>query len=125
MSKSKGLKQGAAAVSAAVFAAVAGLGGAQAASLEKCYGVAPAGQNGCAAGPGTTCQGTSTVDYQGNAWVEMPAGQCEAITFTGEDGKSRAGSLEPLARDLPRKSQNGEDTPAGDYKSVPGFDPFV
>ena len=39
------------------------------AGKEKCYGVALAGQNDCAAGPGTTCQGTSTVDYQGNAWT--------------------------------------------------------
>jgi uncharacterized membrane protein len=35
--------------------------------MEKCFGVALKGQNDCAAGPGTTCQGTSTVDYQGNA----------------------------------------------------------
>ena len=38
------------------------------AGKEKCYGVALKGQNDCAAGPGTTCQGTSTVDFQGNAW---------------------------------------------------------
>src|SRR5690606_12837174 len=29
---------------------------------EKCYGVAKAGQNDCAAGPGTTCAGTSKTD---------------------------------------------------------------
>ena len=33
---------------------------------EKCYGVSLAGQNDCAAGAGTTCAGTSTVDYRGN-----------------------------------------------------------
>ena len=38
-------------------------------SKEKCYGVSLAGQNDCAAGLGTTCAGTSTVDYQGNAWT--------------------------------------------------------
>ena len=38
------------------------------AAKMKCYGVAKAGQNDCAAGPGTTCAGTSKVDYQGNAW---------------------------------------------------------
>jgi uncharacterized membrane protein len=32
--------------------------------MEQCYGVALAGQNDCAAGEGTTCAGTSTVDYQ-------------------------------------------------------------
>jgi uncharacterized protein (UPF0276 family) len=34
---------------------------ATAAGKQKCYGVALKGQNDCAAGPGTTCQGTSTV----------------------------------------------------------------
>ena len=38
---------------------------AVAAKKEKCFGVALKGQNDCAAGPGTTCQGTSTVDFQG------------------------------------------------------------
>src|SRR5262245_55741136 len=32
---------------------------------EKCFGVAKAGQKDCAAGPGTTCAGTSKVDYRG------------------------------------------------------------
>ena len=41
---------------------------ATAAKKEKCFGVALKGQNDCAAGPGTTCQGTSTADFQGNSW---------------------------------------------------------
>jgi uncharacterized membrane protein len=41
---------------------------AQAQAKEKCYGVSLTGKNDCAAGPGTTCAGTSKVDYQGNAW---------------------------------------------------------
>ena len=49
---------------------------AQAADKEKCYGVALAGQNDCAAGPGTSCAGTSTKDYQSNAWKLVPAGTC-------------------------------------------------
>ena len=64
---------------------------------EKCYGVALAGQNDCAAGPGTTCQGTSSVDYQGNAWKLVDAGTCATMELPGE----RMGSLEPLERDLP------------------------
>ncbi len=44
---------------------------------EKCFGVALAGKNDCAAGPGTTCAGTSTVDYQGNAWKYVAADSCE------------------------------------------------
>lgn len=47
---------------------------------EKCYGISLAGQNDCAAGPGTTCAGTSKVDYQGNAWKLVPAGTCTTIT---------------------------------------------
>ena len=68
---------------------------------DKCYGISPAGENDCAAGPGTTCAGTSTVDYQGNAWTLVPAGTCESITLTTEDGRQVSGSLEELSRDLP------------------------
>lgn len=50
---------------------------AQAADSEKCFGVAMQGKNDCAAGPGTTCAGTSKVDYQGNAWKLVPKGTCE------------------------------------------------
>lgn len=48
-------------------------------ATEKCYGVAKAGKNDCAAGPGTSCAGTSTRDYQGNAWKLVPAGTCLKI----------------------------------------------
>lgn len=67
-------------------------GTAQAADMEKCYGVALAGQNDCAAGPGTTCAGTATMDYQGNAWKLVPAGTC--VTMETPKGM---GSLEPIA----------------------------
>ena len=50
---------------------------AQAADTEKCFGIAMKGKNDCAAGAGTTCAGTSTKDYQGNAWKKVPAGTCE------------------------------------------------
>ncbi len=69
---------------------------ASAADMEKCYGVALAGENDCAAGPGTSCEGTSTVDYQGNAWSLVPAGTCESISLPG----GRSGSLDALDRDL-------------------------
>lgn len=49
------------------------------AALEKCYGVALAGKNDCAAGPGTSCAGTSKTDYQANAWKNVPAGTCTSI----------------------------------------------
>jgi uncharacterized membrane protein len=50
-----------------------------AAHKEKCYGVALKGQNDCAAGPGTTCQGTSTVDFQSNSWKFVQGGTCTSI----------------------------------------------
>ena len=50
-----------------------------AAKFEKCYGVSMAGKNDCAAGPGTTCAGTSKADYQGNAWKFVAKGACTTI----------------------------------------------
>lgn len=49
----------------------------QAAAKEKCFGVALKGKNDCAAGPGTTCAGTSKIDHQGNSWSLVPKGSCE------------------------------------------------
>lgn len=75
---------------------------AQAQEMEKCYGVAMTAQNDCAAGPGTTCAGTSTVDYQGNAWKMVPTGTCTTMELPAQgDGTPRQGSLEPLSRDVP------------------------
>ncbi len=86
----------AAAVSLGTTAATAG------SHMEKCYGVALAGENDCKAGPGTTCAGSSTVDYQGNAFKAVPAGTCETMELPPmSDGTPRMGSLEPLERDLP------------------------
>lgn len=47
--------------------------------MEKCYGVAMAGKNDCAAGPGTSCAGTAKKDYQGNAWKYVPTGTCTTM----------------------------------------------
>lgn len=46
---------------------------------EKCYGVSMAGKNDCAAGPGTSCAGTSKMDYQGNAWKYVAKGTCTTM----------------------------------------------
>lgn len=70
---------------------------ATAAGKEKCYGVALKGQNDCAAGPGTSCQGTSTVDFQGNAWKFVRGGTCTSLELPG----GLKGSLQPLNRNLP------------------------
>ena len=90
----------AASVAAALtFAAAAQ---AQPAGMEKCYGVALAGQNDCAAGPGTSCAGSSTIDYQGNAWKLVAEGTCVTMEIpAAADGTARMGSLEALTRDLP------------------------
>lgn len=79
-------------------AAAAGVAGAQndsasSGEMERCYGIALAGENDCAAGPGTSCAGTSTVDYQGNAWTLVPEGTCESI-----ETPYGPGSLEPVDR---------------------------
>ena len=96
----------AAAMAAAVAtAALTAPAPAHAQAKEKCYGISLAGQNDCAAGPGTTCAGTSTIDYQGNAWTLVPAGDC--LKFGTVDSAEfelpgdRKGSLEPLERDRP------------------------
>lgn len=91
---------GAALVSALALSAGNGVQ-AQSANMEKCFGVAMAGKNDCAAGPGTTCAGTSKVDYQGNAWKLVPKGSCESIAIKTMDGKEVKGSLTALKRNLP------------------------
>ena len=63
------------------------------AEMEKCYGVALKGQNDCAAGEGTSCAGTSTIDYQGNSWKLVPKGSCVSM-----DTPLGKGSLEPIKR---------------------------
>jgi uncharacterized membrane protein len=60
--------------------------------FEKCYGVALKGHNDCYAGAGTTCAGTSTVDYQGNAFKVVAKGTC--VTMKTPKGP---GSLTPKA----------------------------
>jgi len=46
---------------------------------ERCYGISLAGKNDCAAGPGTSCAGTSKVDYQGNSWKYVAKGTCATM----------------------------------------------
>lgn len=69
------------AVAAAITLAVVNspIAEAKKGAVEKCYGIAKAGQNDCKAGPGTTCAGTSTKDAQGNAWMFVAKGTCEKI----------------------------------------------
>lgn len=63
---------------------------------DKCYGIALSGENDCKAGAGTSCEGTSTVDFQGNAWTYAPKGSCEHINTP--EGHA---SISPLDRNNP------------------------
>lgn len=91
-------------VAASLATALAGLtlsaapAAAQDMAKEKCFGVALKGQNDCAAGAGTTCAGTSKVDYQGNSFKAVPKGTCTTMMLPGD----RKGSLTPLTRDVPK-----------------------
>jgi uncharacterized membrane protein len=76
---------------AAALAMTASPAAAQGGGREKCYGIALAGMNDCAAGPGTTCAGSSRVDYQGDAWKYVAKGTCTSM----KTPKGR-GSLTPI-----------------------------
>jgi uncharacterized membrane protein len=67
---------------------------AEEAKAEKCYGVSKKAENDCKAGPGTSCAGTSTIDYQGNAWKHVPTGTCVKM----------GGTLEPHASNTAPKA---------------------
>jgi uncharacterized membrane protein len=58
---------------------------------ERCYAISKAGQNDCAAGAGTSCAGTSKVDYQGNAWKYVAKGTCTSVKTP-----KGMGSLKPV-----------------------------
>jgi uncharacterized membrane protein len=83
-----------AAALAALSAAAANAGPVKAQpQSEKCYGVSLAGKNDCAAGPGTSCAGTSRRAYQGNAWKYVAKGTCAKIKTP-----KGAGSLVAITR---------------------------
>ena len=81
-------------IAAAAMAAVSGAAHAAdpAPAMEKCYGISKAGKNDCKAGAGTSCAGSSTRDYQGNAWKLVKAGTCLKINTPKGHG-----TLEPQA----------------------------
>lgn len=68
-------------------------------SPEKCFGVAMAGKNDCAAGAGTTCAGTSKSDHQANAWKSVPAGTClKTASKTSPTGFGQLAAFTPKPR---------------------------
>lgn len=62
---------------------------------EKCYGIALKGRNDFKAGPGTSCAGTSTTDYQINALKYVKTGECEKL---GGLLTERAGRVKPSSQ---------------------------
>lgn len=57
---------------------------------EKCFGIALAGKNDCAGGPGTSCAGSSKMDHQADAWKYVPKGTCEETASpTSPTGKGQ------------------------------------
>jgi uncharacterized membrane protein len=77
------------AITLAAISGSAAIAADQPSANEKCYGIVKAGKNDCAAGPGTSCAGTSAKDGQANAWMYVPKGTCEKIV---------GGSLTPPAK---------------------------
>jgi len=63
---------------------------------EKCYGIAKAGENDCAAANNNTCAGTSKADYDPLAWKLVPKGTCVSTEVMLKDGKPRKGALEAI-----------------------------
>lgn len=55
---------------------------------EKCYGIAKAGKNDCAATGNSSCAGTSKLNGDPKAWIYVAEGYCERIVN---------GSLKPKA----------------------------
>lgn len=83
--------------SLASVVSLAGVPAAQAADdMEKCFGIAKAGQNDCAAEGSNSCAGTSKVDFDPHGWKLVKKGTCTTTTVTLPDGKTRNGSLEAI-----------------------------
>lgn len=81
---------------------------AQDGAKEKCYGVAAAGKNDCAAGPGTTCSGTSKTNHQANAWSYVPKGTCTTLeSSTSPTGQGQLQAYKPAKADAMMDKQGG------------------
>lgn len=99
---------------AAALTMAAGAAQADEMAMEHCYGVSMAGQNDCAAGPGTSCAGTSTIDYQGNAWTLVPAGTCATMEVPADSmGHARMGVTDTALTEAGYGPGINRDLPAG------------
>lgn len=95
------LKLAGAAAALSAAATLAATPAQAAGEKEKCYGVSLKGKNDCSAGPGTSCAGTSTVDYQGNAWKLVAKGACVKM---GGTLAAHSGNAKPVARKVRQKN---------------------
>lgn len=65
-------------VSLGAVANAADTSGDKAAATEKCFGVAKAGKNDCAAN-GHSCATQAKQDGNGKEWIKLPQGTCEKL----------------------------------------------
>jgi uncharacterized membrane protein len=56
------------------------------AAKDKCYGIAKAGENGCAAN-GHSCQGQAKTDNDPAEWKYVAKGECESMGGSTTAGK--------------------------------------
>jgi uncharacterized membrane protein len=81
-----------------VAAVSANAADAPGARRDKCFGVALKGKNDCAAGA-NSCAGSSTVDYQGDAWKYVPTGTCEKTASpTSPTGFGQLAAFKPARK---------------------------
>src|SRR5260370_37640977 len=69
----------AATVGLPIATALAGPAPAPSFTAEKCYGVAVAGHNDCAATGGHSCAGEAKVTADPKSWIYVPTGTCTKI----------------------------------------------
>lgn len=92
-------KLASAAAVAGAFATALALAGAPAQAaddMEKCFGIAKAGQNDCASEGSNSCAGSSKVDFDAKSWKLVKKGTCTTTEVKLPDGSARKGSLEAI-----------------------------
>lgn len=81
-------------VAAALAATAAQAAEMHKASMDKCYGIAKAGENNCATGA-HSCAGMATKDKDGQDFRDVPKGTCEQMkgslkpTNNGAESKTK------------------------------------
>jgi uncharacterized membrane protein len=84
--KNQALVASAAVASLLALGAATAQAGAHMDAKEKCYGIAMAGQNDCAAN-GHSCQGQAKTDKDPSEWKNVPKGKCAEMGGSTTAGK--------------------------------------